>query len=141
MHAPLCAKPRKVTSLLDQSEHMLEENNGRTGFVDEAQYKDIGRDNGLGQLWLRAILALGYTYGFRKPELLNLLKVGQVDLLARTVRLNPRHEKRRRPYRHTHRSVLPPRRGTDERSAAGRFPGSPVPAWSPWEIFARCGPL
>lgn len=33
--------------------------------------------------------SLGYTYGFRKSELLNLLKVGQLDLLARTVRLNP----------------------------------------------------
>lgn len=38
------------------------------------------------------MLALGYTYGFRKSELLNL-KVGQVDLLARTIRLNPEQTK------------------------------------------------
>ena len=29
------AKPRKVTALLDLSEHMLEEDNVRTGFVDQ----------------------------------------------------------------------------------------------------------
>lgn len=32
------ARPRKVTALLDLSEHALEENNVRTGFVDETQY-------------------------------------------------------------------------------------------------------
>ena len=34
----------------------------------------------VGQPWLRTPLALGYTYGFRKAELLNL-QCGQVDLL------------------------------------------------------------
>ena len=34
-----------------------------------------------GQLWIRTMFALGYTYGFRKAELLNM-KVGQVDLFA-----------------------------------------------------------
>ncbi len=38
-------------------------------------------------MWLRALLATAYTFGFRKSELLNL-RVGQVDLLARTIRLN-----------------------------------------------------
>ena len=32
------ARPRKVTALLDLSEHTLEENNVRTGFVDQTQY-------------------------------------------------------------------------------------------------------
>jgi integrase len=36
----------------------------------------------------RTLLALGYTYGLRKAELLNI-RVGQVDLLARSIRLNP----------------------------------------------------
>ena len=81
------SKPRKVAALLDLSEHMLEEDNVRTGFVNESQYKVLA-EKAAGQLWLRAMLALGYTYGFRKSELLNL-KVGQVDLLARTIRLNP----------------------------------------------------
>jgi integrase len=34
------------------------------------------------------MLALGYTYGFRRAEMLKT-RVGQVDLLARTIRLNP----------------------------------------------------
>lgn len=34
------------------------------------------------------MIALGYTYGFRKGEVLGM-KVGQVDLLSRTIRLNP----------------------------------------------------
>ena len=42
----------------------------------------------VGQPWLRPLLALGYTYGFRKAELLNL-QCGQVDLFSRTIRLNP----------------------------------------------------
>jgi integrase len=81
------SKPRKVSALLDLSEHMLEENNVRIGFVDETQYRALTQ-KATGQLWLCALLALGYTYGFRKAELLNM-KVGQVDLLARTIRLNP----------------------------------------------------
>src|SRR5262245_25145849 len=35
------ARPRKVNALLDLSEHMLEENNIRTGFVDETQYRAL----------------------------------------------------------------------------------------------------
>lgn len=81
------AKPRKVTSLLDLGEHMLEENNVRTGFVNEKQYRTLA-ENVSGQLWLRTMIALGYTYGFRKGEVLGI-RVGQVDLLARTIRLNP----------------------------------------------------
>lgn len=87
------ARPRKVTALLDLSEHMLEENNVRTGFVNEKQYRALV-EKAAGQLWLRAMLALGYTYGFRKSELLSM-KVGQVDLLARTLRLNPGETKNR----------------------------------------------
>jgi len=81
------ARPRKVTALLDLSEHMLEENNVRTGFVDEAQYHALA-EKVVGQPWLRTMLALGYTYGFRKAELLNM-RVGQVDLFSRSIRLNP----------------------------------------------------
>jgi integrase len=81
------ARPRKVTALLDLSEHTLEENNVRTGFVDETQYHALAEKT-VGQLWLRTMLALGYTYGFRKSELLDM-GVSQVDLLARSIRLNP----------------------------------------------------
>src|SRR6266566_6912028 len=37
---------------------------------------------------MSAMLALAYSFGFRKGELLDM-KVGQVDLLARSIRLNP----------------------------------------------------
>ena len=52
----------------------------RTGLEDETQYHTLPW-KAVGRLWLRTLLALGYTYGFRKSELLNM-KVGQVDLLA-----------------------------------------------------------
>ena len=81
------ARPRKVTALLDLSEHMLAEDNIRTGFVDETQYRALA-EKAAGRLWLRAMLALGYTYGFRLGELLGM-RVGQVDLLARSIRLHP----------------------------------------------------
>jgi integrase len=81
------ARPRKVTALLDLSEHMLEENNVRTGFVTQAQYKALA-EKAAGEPWLRTMLALGYTYGFRRAELLGL-RCGQADLLGRSIRLNP----------------------------------------------------
>jgi integrase len=37
---------------------------------------------------MRTLLCLSYTFGFRKAELLNM-KVGQVDLFAETILLNP----------------------------------------------------
>src|ERR1035441_94365 len=39
-------------------------------------------------LWLRTMLETGYNYGWRVSELLNL-RVGQIDLVARTIRLDP----------------------------------------------------
>jgi integrase len=39
-----------------------------------------------GTLWLRTLIAVGYTFGFRKGELLNL-RVRQVDLLDRWIDL------------------------------------------------------
>jgi integrase len=38
------------------------------------------------ELWLRALIAVAYTYGFRKSELLNL-RIRQVDLLNRWISL------------------------------------------------------
>ena len=67
----------------------------RTGFVDETQHHALA-EKAVGQLWLRTLLALGYTYGFRKAELLNM-RAGQVDLLARSIRLNPGETKHDRP--------------------------------------------
>jgi integrase len=63
----------------------LKEAAPRAGFVEEAVYAKLAKN--ARELWLRALLATAYTLGFRRGELLNL-RVGQVDLLARTIRLN-----------------------------------------------------
>lgn len=62
------------------------ERNVRQGFVDDAQYGRLAQ--ACDSLWLRALLALGYTYGWRKGELLGL-RVCQVNILERTIRLEP----------------------------------------------------
>src|SRR6185369_3190175 len=62
----------------------LKEAAPRTGFVEESQYNKLAKH--APELWLRALLATAYTFGFRKSELLNL-RVQQVDLFNRTIRL------------------------------------------------------
>jgi integrase len=57
----------------------------RSGFIAEPEYRKLKER--ATELWLRALLAIGYHFGFRKGELLNL-RVRQVDLLNRTIRLN-----------------------------------------------------
>ena len=65
--------------------HMLTESNVRTGFVEQADFEKLcGLAN---ELWLRTFLELGYTYGWRRSELLGL-RVKNVDLLGRKVRLD-----------------------------------------------------
>lgn len=68
------------------------ENNVRQGFVDDAQYTRLVQ--ACSHLWLRTLLALGYTYGWRKGELMGL-RVRQVDLIERTIRLEPGTTKNR----------------------------------------------
>lgn len=63
----------------------LKESPPRVGFVEERDYTKLAKN--ARELWLRALLATAYTFGFRKGELLNL-KVGQIDLLNWTIRLN-----------------------------------------------------
>ena len=60
--------------------------------MEEPQYRKLM--DAAGPLWLRGLMALGYTYGFRRGELLGNAKKGtepmrcsQVDLLASTVTL------------------------------------------------------
>jgi integrase len=64
----------------------LKEAAPRSGFVEEGDYQKLAACSQ--ELWLRALLATAYTFGFRKEELLSL-EVSQVDLAARTIRLNP----------------------------------------------------
>jgi integrase len=46
--------------------------------------------------WLRVLMTCGYTFGFRRGELLDL-KVSQVDLLHHEIRLRPSQTKAKRP--------------------------------------------
>jgi integrase len=63
----------------------LVENNARTGFIEDAQYRRLTEH--ASELWLRLFLELGYTYGWRKSELLHM-QVKQVDLSSRLIRLD-----------------------------------------------------
>jgi integrase len=64
----------------------LKENAPRKGFVQDEQYRTLCENSN--SLWLRSMLALAYTFGFRRGELLNM-RVGQVDLLNRIIILDP----------------------------------------------------
>jgi integrase len=62
----------------------LKESKPRAGFVEDKQYRAMAEN--AGELWLRAILAIAYTFGFREGELLSL-RVGQINLAERTIEL------------------------------------------------------
>ena len=74
--------PRRVSQKLSFTR--LPEPKGRQGFVEEAQYRALAAN--CTETYMRTMLALAYSFGFRKAELLTL-KVGDVDLLAGTIRL------------------------------------------------------
>jgi integrase len=63
----------------------LQEDNVRTGFLEDAQYHKLV---GGSDLWFRAMVEVGRTYGWRISELRDM-KVSQVNLLNRTIRLEP----------------------------------------------------
>jgi integrase len=74
--------PRRVSQKLSFTR--LPEPRGRQGFVEKTQYDSLAAN--CSELYMRAMLALAYSFGFRKAELLTL-KVSHVDLQAGTVRL------------------------------------------------------
>ncbi len=74
--------PRRVAQKLSFSR--LAEPAARRGFIEQAQYLKIAA--GCKELFMRTMLALAYTFGFRRGELLSL-KVSDVDLFSGTVRL------------------------------------------------------
>lgn len=70
----------------------LREDNIRKGFLEDGQYtKLVEHSPGL---WFRAMLEVGRTYGWRSSEL-KTMRVKQVDLSARTIRLEPGTTKNR----------------------------------------------
>jgi integrase len=64
----------------------LAENNIRKGFPEDGQYLKITDD--CPELWFRSIVDCGRTYGRRISELLTM-RVSQVDLSPRVIRLEP----------------------------------------------------
>ncbi len=64
------------------------ENNVRKGFVNEDEYQKLASECAKQGLWMRALFEVAYAFGWRKEELLGLT-VRQVDLLNRTIRLEP----------------------------------------------------
>jgi integrase len=70
----------------------LEENNIRKGFLEDGQFEKLV--SSCPDLWFRALVEVGRTYGWRIGELLSL-RVRQVDLLTRVIRLDPGTTKNR----------------------------------------------
>lgn len=66
----------------------LKENNIRTGFVTDAQAEKIGTECAKIGLWMWALFWTLFEFGFRVGEALNL-KVSQIDLVNRSIDLNP----------------------------------------------------
>jgi len=71
-----------------QSAIQLKENNTRKGFLEPAQYDRLARECAKYGLWMRTLFELAYTYGWRRGELLSL-RVNQISIADRTIRLNP----------------------------------------------------
>lgn len=73
----------------------LAENNVRTGFLENHQYEKLADIFGGVGLWMRAIFEVGYSYGWRISEVLNL-RVKQVDLANSLIRLDTGTTKNKR---------------------------------------------
>jgi integrase len=67
---------------------MFKENNARQGFVEQDEFSRMAAQAHLDGLWMRVLLEVAYTYGWRRGEMLGL-QVRQIDLHAHTIRLNP----------------------------------------------------
>jgi integrase len=74
--------PRKVFAV--PSFPHLTESAPRQGFVEESQYRELVKH--APELWLRSLLAVAYSFGFRKSELLEM-RCKQVDLAGQSIRL------------------------------------------------------
>lgn len=77
------ATPAKVLRL--PAFPKLKENNVRTGFLEDSQFRKLVEGS---ELWFRTLVECGRTYGWRVSELLGL-RVRQIDLAQRIIRLEP----------------------------------------------------
>lgn len=75
---------------------LLPEPDPRSGFTEEQEFRHLISNVAPDDFWLRCLITCGYTFGFRKGEILSL-KVSQVDLLNREIRLEPRQTKNKKP--------------------------------------------
>lgn len=76
------SQPRKIAHPLRF--HRLAESKPRQGFIEQKQYDALARN--CSDLFMRTMLALAYSFGFRKAELLTL-KVSDVNRLTGTLQL------------------------------------------------------
>ena len=76
------SQPRKVARPLRF--HRLAESKPRQGFIEQKNYDALAVN--CSDLFMRTMLCLSYSFGFRKSELLTL-KASDVNLLASTVQL------------------------------------------------------
>jgi integrase len=66
----------------------LEEDPARDNFIGDVEFAALTANVGTDELWLRCFLEVAYAWGWRVSEIL-ALRVKQVDLKQRTVRLGP----------------------------------------------------
>jgi integrase len=64
----------------------LKEGSARTGYLEDGQYRKLVEYRP--ELWFRTLVEVGRTYGWRLSELLTM-RVSQIDLAERTIRLEP----------------------------------------------------
>jgi integrase len=78
------ATPRKVAWV--PTFHMLDESgNVRKGFLKDEEYGRLADECGKVGLWLRAMFEIYYTYGWRRNEPIETLKVRLADFTHRTI--------------------------------------------------------
>jgi integrase len=65
---------------------MFEEKNVRTGFLKDEDYAKLAAECGKEGLWLRSMLAVAYSFGWRAGEVVGL-RASHIDLADRTIRL------------------------------------------------------
>jgi integrase len=75
--------PRKVQQM-PVFPNRLTEAPPRKGFVEQADYERLAAN--AGSLWMRALLATAYAFGFRREELLEM-RAAQIDLIDKTITL------------------------------------------------------
>jgi integrase len=78
---------------------MLSEDNVSEGFLRDEDYGKLADGAAKVGLWLRALLAVYYNFGWRKAEAAEHLKVSQIDLAGRTILLSRRSTKNKEPKR------------------------------------------